>query len=369
MLPARLVIVVASWTSSVVSHVEASSAKDGSFAELRQRFIDKLKEDSAGPAGHSLRSLQAMASALLQTDSDPYGLSLQTPTMYQLVNLTRELDEQLSAQLLFQHQVAQAAINNFSGWAECNRTRDQCLGGVPATTGAPTTTAVPTTTSTTATGCACCQLANCSRELEWVRIQMNYTCSELARENRSVDEVKTERCNETWATTYEDYLERDIEKLATLQLLNENCTNWTQRWINTSGECADGEAQCYIELRANETLNQADQGSSYECCSGEQQNASSISYETCMLSAAATWQDEVNSQLILAESRQTEWRAVKRIMCLSDVLYMNASQDQRGALQACIDARYNASHLILGIFPKPSPLECGDLTNWLPSGW
>jgi hypothetical protein len=384
MMPAWLVIVVASWACSVVSQVEASSAKDGSLAELREKFLNKLKEDSTGPGGHSLHSLQEMASALLQSDSDPYNLSLQTPVMYQLVNLTRELDEQLSAQLLIQHQAAEAALNNFSGWADCNRSRDECLAG-PTTSSPQTTTTrttgvasststtmVTTTTSTTTcpSDSPCCEMRNCTDEEDEVRFHMNYACSELARENRSVEDVKNERCNETWAATYEDYLERDIEKLATLQLLHENCTNWTQRWLNQTGVCGERAIQCetyvkdqIVELNSSvERENLTISYLRYECCFGN------ASYDSCMGSAAITWQDEVNSQLILAESRQTEWRAIKRIMCLSDVLLMNASQDQRGALEACIAASYNASHLVLDLQSKPSPLECDNQT-FVPSGW
>lgn len=176
--------------------------------------------------------------------------------------------------------------------------------------------------------------------------------------DRSVPEVKDERCVETWTSSYEDYLERDIQLLAELTDSRENCTRYRDRHATQEQICRNISTQLQEKIYLCLLCDRDDSGSTTTGtpttpCPGQD---ACNDYDQCYSGENATFVGRCSTQQQLSVARKAEYRALMRINCLLDVLVVDLSQ-QYDTLIGCIETTYSdeALTIICGTPPNPTP--------------
>eukprot|EP00438_Fugacium_kawagutii_P001472 Skav229397 [mRNA] locus=scaffold904:118371:135012:+ [translate_table: standard] len=267
-----------------------------------------------------------------------------------------------------------------------------------SSTTSTTTTVGPTTTTMHADLKACkAQEAEllvhnktCHSELQATHSAKTATCQLYDEINfPSAGAARVARCADSTLFTgsYEDFLERDIQMLATLRQRNQNCTDTAAVYSSKSVECeattkalSDKMQECLaleVQLSYNSafSLDYQDYDSSdygvptdnfthyfdpvtqTNCGPYVAKVAACSNYDACFTSEVSMMDSAYSSAKELASSRQAEMTALKRILCLLDVLQMPAAE-QPGKLTECIAATHDVSSLTLTQPTAPTKGAC-----------
>ncbi|CAE7897069.1 unnamed protein product [Symbiodinium necroappetens] len=198
-----------------------------------------------------------------------------------------------------------------------------------------------------------------------------YTSWEMMRAARAA------RCGDAAAFTgtYEEYLERDIQTLAVLQARSKNCSAATTGYDSKVTECAKAfdeltsKLQECLELEAHLAQIHALPDSSTPaagpttavtqefCAPWAAKVAACSNYDACYTSKAVMQESSFNAAKELANSRQAEYLALKRIDCLLNVLESSAAE-QPDKLTACVSAAHDVSSLELKKPVAPAKASC-----------
>lgn len=306
------------------------------------------------------------------------------------ISAIRTLINSLLQTITTQHQAAQTAVDNQTLYQACISAKDAAFGKANAltstTTSTTTTTGAPTTTTIHADLAACksqeadliVQNRTCYGELDASRAAKLATC-ELYDDMNYINAgaARAARCGDAAAFTgtYEEYLERDIQTLAVLQARSKNCSAATTGYDSKVTECAKAfdeltsKLQECLELEAHLAQIHALPDSSTPaagpttavtqefCAPWAAKVAACSNYDACYTSKAVMQESSFNAAKELANSRQAEYLALKRIDCLLNVLESSAAE-QPDKLTACVSAAHDVSSLELKKPVPPAKASC-----------
>eukprot|EP00439_Symbiodinium_sp_Y106_P026012 s2644_g3.t1 len=189
----------------------------------------------------------------------------------------------------------------------------------------------------------------------------------------TVAEAKAARCNDTFTGSYEQYLERDVHILADYIAKKQNCSNFTTLTDSKMSHCTvlrnsltEKQLACskivvVTTTPATPTTTQQDNTAEEQAlCENYHKKVEACSdYDSCYESVDLAKQSERQAASTLEASRAAEWVALKRMLCLVDVL---GTADQNAKIQACMAkavSDYNTSHLELTLPNAPDKQTCG----------
>ncbi|CAJ1442988.1 unnamed protein product, partial [Effrenium voratum] len=230
-----------------------------------------------------------------------------------------------------QHTIAQNSVTNLTAFTTCNVNKAADLAH------AGTVKKVSNWTDTSAAYNACIA------ELE----AYNSSYTSCAAQEKMLDVAATARCEyfeavdrtenfQSWfcheddypaTASYESYLQRNIDMLADFRLRRSNCSNATSAHGVKQTEC--GGKKGLLDAK--------------EAC---------VSYSNCWSQAGSESSSAVSTADQLADSLKAQWKALKRIECLLDVILTSS---QATALQQCVDQVHDASSL--DIAPPAAPAQ------------
>ncbi|CAE7786745.1 unnamed protein product [Symbiodinium sp. CCMP2456] len=193
---------------------------------------------------------------------------------------------------------------------------------------------------------------------------MNYLDAGAARAARCGDAA-------AFAGTYEEYLERDIQTLAVLQARSKNCSAATTGYDSKVTECENAfdalttklqeclELEAYLaKIHALPDLSTPAAGPTHDFCAPWAAKVTACSdYDSCYTSKAVMQESSFFAANELANSRQAEYLALKRIDCLLGVLESSATE-QPDKLTACVSATHDTSSLELKKPVPPAKASC-----------
>eukprot|EP00913_Durusdinium_trenchii_P019992 g18791.t1 len=323
MLCQALLLVVTA-TAAPAAPVAASLSPRAQLLQLLKQAPDASPATLAEVAG-------ALGSLALEADRSQDDGATITAIRTMITSLTTAIQEQ--------HTTAQTALQNQSNFDTCVKAKDIALS--EAAKMATTTTTLPTTTTsgaptTTVTTTMHADLITCKAEDERQEaslLKRNSTChGELTASHSakmatcalyddmnyaSAGAARVARCADStlFSGSYEDFLERDIQILATLKLRGQNCGPYVAR---------------------------------VAACSN---------YEACYISEVAMQESSYKAAATLSTSRKAEMTALQRILCLLDVLGLPVAQ-QSSKLQECLVATHNVSTLDMPAPVAPAKAAC-----------
>ncbi|CAE7764983.1 unnamed protein product [Symbiodinium sp. CCMP2592] len=339
-----------------------------------QRILQLLQNHVATP--QTPQTLAEVAGAL-------GSLALEgQPAHEGAISAIRTLITTLLQDITTQHQAAQTAIDNTTLYQACISAKDIAFGKANAltstTTSTTTTTGAPTTTTIHADLATCKSqeadliVKNGNCELDASRSAKLATC-ELYDDMNYINAgaARAARCGDAAAFTgtYEEYLERDIQTLALLQARSKNCSAATTAFDSKVTECAKAfdeltsKVQECLELEAHLAQIHALPDSSTPavtqefCAPWAAKVAACSNYDACYTSEAVMEESSFNAAKQVANSRQAEYLALKRIDCLLTVLASSAAE-QPDNLTACVSAAHDVSSLELKKPVQPAKAEC-----------
>lgn len=343
-LQKRSALSLDSWQEHVAEQVLVSHPQQALLTLIRQAT------DIHAP-DPSIASLAAIAASLSQ---DPSSSS-------NSVAQIRALVEGLEGALYDECATTQSGINNLSAFDECTTTMEHAV--FKCNSSHPNNSAYD----------------NCMSE--WKQLNESYeTCRSTEEE---FGRLKTIVCNDydniSWDSpfnwhycpendpfvgTYEQYLQRNVDKLYTLRALKENCSKATDRWTNKTDLC-DAEQIVLDEKWQNcsQVVEGAGKCTDYNC-----RKHSCSEFDQCWAGALGAFNGEIKLAHGLEQSLSAQWRALQRIECLLDVLDATEGENQTHMLEVCI-ARHHTVPANLTITnttppekshcsPEPRPEEC-----------
>eukprot|EP00930_Biecheleria_cincta_P098090 TRINITY_DN89782_c0_g1_i1.p1 TRINITY_DN89782_c0_g1~~TRINITY_DN89782_c0_g1_i1.p1 ORF type:complete len:407 (+),score=61.33 TRINITY_DN89782_c0_g1_i1:36-1256(+) len=337
----------------------------------REQVFQMLVSQANISDGRGAKSLGELAGALatLAQASSSTGSSNPDPST---VASVREMVQAFIVSLVQEHNESMLIVNDLSGFTHCDAAMNTSFANLTiATTTAGATTTGTTTTTSLCNSAACweelkqLQYLNesCRTNLTWWYTNMRYGCDLFNGTNRSVEEVKNERCTENWGNgTYEQYLERDVQLLEELTYARENCSNLTEDYDREETVCQNITTQLVEKMRQ---CLECDMGNNFTsttagaalCPVVPDRQTICDDYGICWNNANSTFAARCALQQELAISRKAEYRALMRINCLLDVLVVNESQ-QYATLVGCINTTYSTDGLNIYCGTPPSPLAC-----------
>mmetsp|Transcript_24068 Transcript_24068/g.57034 ORF Transcript_24068/g.57034 Transcript_24068/m.57034 type:complete len:389 (+) Transcript_24068:60-1226(+) len=325
----------------------------------------------------SSMSLASVAGALANMANQANASSSTT------VQSIKDYISQMLADITTQHNIAQAELTDVSGYTSCDTTMTASMGNI--TTPAPSTTVSTTTILTTTLAPTSAELEQCLAEIQTINTSV-ITCESEAEAAKmasdavcanfhyqTVAEAKAARCNDTFAGSYEQYLERDVHILADYIAKKQNCSNFTTLTDSKMSHCTvlrnsltEKQLACskivvVTTTSATPTTTQQDNTAEEQAlCENYHKKVETCSdYDSCYESVDLAKQSERQAASTLEASRAAEWVALKRMLCLVDVL---GTADQSAKIQACMAkavSDYNTSHLELTLPNAPDKQACG----------
>mmetsp|Transcript_11508 Transcript_11508/g.21764 ORF Transcript_11508/g.21764 Transcript_11508/m.21764 type:complete len:392 (+) Transcript_11508:50-1225(+) len=348
----------------------------GLLGTARSLTVDEIfaHVQPPAPSSDASMSLASVAGALANMANDaPSSSTIQS---------IKDYISQMLADITTQHNIAQAELTDVSGYTSCDAKLANELKVL--TTPAPTTTTVTTTQAITTLHPTAVELSNCLDEIAKmnatvISCESEYATAKLASDAvcanfhfKTVPEAKAARCNDTFAGTYEEYLERDVHILAEYVAKKQNCSNFTSLTESKSAECGRAmgmlnakQLQCsqivvVSTTTASTTTQQGQTAEEKALCDNYHKKVEACSdYDSCYESVDLAKASEKASAATLETSRATEWIALKRMICLVDVIGV---ADQAAKIAECTAKTvqdYNTSHLELVLPAAPSKQACG----------
>ncbi|CAK9066099.1 unnamed protein product [Durusdinium trenchii] len=156
------------------------------------------------------------------------------------------------------------------------------------------------------------------------------------------------------SSSYEAYLQRNIEMLADFRMRKSNCSNATAAHGSKQVECSGHQQQAAAKEMACAHLTPT--AMPIDCSSYLAKKQACASYLNCYAQAQGEVSSTISTAKQLADSLKVQWAALKKIECLLDVIL--AAGDQ-AAMQACVDATHDTSALNI-IAPANPPTEACD---------
>lgn len=207
--------------------------------------------------------------------------------------------------------------------------------------------------------------------------EINYPSAGAARIARCADST-------LFSGSYEDFLERDIQMLATLRQREQNCTDTSSVYSSKSAECdaitialSDKLKEClamevqlsydssftidsyqdYSQPSTDNLTHYYDPVTQTNCGPYEAKVVACSNYAACYTSEVSMMDSSYLSAKELSSSRQAEMTALNRIVCLLDVLQLPAAE-QPAKLTECIAAIHDVSSLNLVKPVAPAKAAC-----------
>eukprot|EP00437_Effrenium_voratum_P007844 CAMPEP_0181431084 /NCGR_PEP_ID=MMETSP1110-20121109/18061_1 /TAXON_ID=174948 /ORGANISM="Symbiodinium sp., Strain CCMP421" /LENGTH=356 /DNA_ID=CAMNT_0023554429 /DNA_START=34 /DNA_END=1105 /DNA_ORIENTATION=+ len=253
-----------------------------------------------------------------------------------------------------QHTIAQNSVTNLTAFTTCNVNKAADLAH------AGTVKKVSNWTDTSAAYNACIA------ELE----AYNSSYTSCAAQEKMLDVAATARCEyfeavdrtenfQSWfcheddypaTASYESYLQRNIDMLADFRLRRSNCSNATSAHGVKQTECGGKKGLLDAKEVACAALTPSDKP--VDCSSYQATKQACVSYSNCWSQAGSESSSAVSTADQLADSLKAQWKALKRIECLLDVILTSS---QATALQQCVDQVHDASSL--DIAPPAAPAQ------------
>ena len=325
-------------------------------------------------------SLASVADALA-------NMADQVPANSSTVQSIKDYIAQMLADITSQHNIAQAELTDISGYTTCDSTMSSSFTKLAATTTitAATTLGALATTATTTLHPSAMALQQCQSEIATINASLTtcmseYTAAQAASEAvcmnfhfKTVLDAKAERCNESFSGSYEQYLERDVQRLADYVSKKQNCSNFTAISDNKASQCDALEAKLFdkqLECSSMVVITTTAAGTTEAgavaaaaaeeaaCTTYHEQVEICSDYDSCYESVTLAKTAAKTSASTLESSRRNEWVSLQRMSCLVGVLGSNTA----AGIQECMNkpvADYNTNHLQLMLPEAPSQHTCG----------
>lgn len=139
--------------------------------------------------------------------------------------------------------------------------------------------------------------------------------------------------NDNFQGTYEQYLQRSVDRLYVLRSLRANCSYWTNSWTNTTDMCDATEIVLNEKYYNCSLLLNESNCTGYNCRGG-----ACSEYDTCWTTEVGAFNARVTMALTLEKNLHAQWRALQRIECLLEVI--DAQTNQTALLEECIARRH-----------------------------
>eukprot|EP00440_Ansanella_granifera_P028404 gb/GFBE01030868.1/.p1 GENE.gb/GFBE01030868.1/~~gb/GFBE01030868.1/.p1 ORF type:complete len:384 (+),score=108.00 gb/GFBE01030868.1/:1-1152(+) len=276
------------------------------------------------------------------------------------VTQIRTLVDGMLASLTDQHAATQAGLGNMTQFDRCDAKKETDLA---AAQGMDDTGEWANTTT---------QYNACMRELE----TLNATWQTCLGVQRDLEETKLARCRlfeavdkgdayAEWFCTgdqmdstasYKTYLQRNIDMLHDYEVKRDNCTTATTAYEAKVAECSvhAGPVSDKVLICAN-----LKPGTVPVNCGPKHASAAACnSYDLCWTAAETSAAHDLNTAQALETSLMAEWRSLKRIQCLLDVLGLTDGATQTTKLQECIDKTHSAAAMDIVEPTYPTKGEC-----------
>jgi len=315
--------------------------------EGHEAFIALLREKGK-PLDPMVSSLAAMAESISKQDPSAREES---------VNSIKSLLQGLLNSITSQHAIAQKSVTNQSAFDSCNAQKAIDLAHAENvkigsnwtdTTGAYQTCQGEFEAMNTT-------YTSCFQQEEMLRVAATARCEYFESVDRSSN-FQSWFCHEDdfpASSSYEAYLQRNIDMLADFRMRRANCTNATAAQSSKQLECSGYQQQAAAKevMCAHLTpyANPAD------CSSYEAKQQACLSYSHCRVQAEHESSSAASTADQLAESLKVQWEGLKRIECLLDVIL--TSGDQAG-MQACVAAGHDTSALNIIVPAEPVAQAC-----------
>mmetsp|Transcript_80152 Transcript_80152/g.98172 ORF Transcript_80152/g.98172 Transcript_80152/m.98172 type:complete len:356 (+) Transcript_80152:51-1118(+) len=330
----------------------ASSASSAKFmapstAPSHEDFTALLRVEGK-PLDPMVSSLAAMAESISKQDPSAREAS---------VNSIKTLLQGLLDSITSQHSIAQKSVTNQSAFDLCNTQKTADLAHAE-------TVKMGTNWTDTTDAHNTCQaefqalnntFTSCYQQEEMLRVAATARCEYFASVDRSSN-FQSWFCHEDdfpASSSYEAYLQRNIEMLADFRMRRANCTNATATQSSKQLECSGYQQQASAKevMCAHLTpyANPAD------CTSYEAKQQACASYSHCRTQAQHESSSAASTADQLAESLKVQWEGLKRIECLLDVIAKGGDQT---ALQACVAAGHDTSALSIIVPAAPAAQAC-----------
>jgi len=205
---------------------------------------------------------------------------------------------------------------------------------------------------------------SCTSQEDLLRVAKQARCEYFATVDRSSN-FQSWFCHEDdfpVSSSYESYLQRNIDMLAEYRTRKQNCTDATSSYVAKQTECsakmtavATQELHCAsLKSNATEAICTPYQGKMSACSA----------YDSCWAASEAAAANNYNTAVSISNNLKTQWNALKRIECLLDVLAK--SGDQTAALTECIQKSHSTDALTIVRPPVPTKETC--VTGAKPEG-
>lgn len=320
-------------------------------------------------------SLATVANALA-------NMADQVPVDSPILQSIREFITQMLADITSQHNVSQAELTDIAGYTTCTQTMVQSLSNVAAAAGPAATTLAPSTTATTTVHPLSISLQQCVAQLEAMNTSLTICMSEHTAAQSASDAVcmnfhyktvvdaKAERCSETFAGSYEQYLERDVHILADYVSKKQNCSAFTKQTDSKASECDQLRETLFAkQMECSQIVVPTGGSSALPVDTAAEEAACSLyhaqmevcsNYDSCFEAVYGSKQLEKSSAATLESSREAEWVSLQRMSCLVGAMAFNSNQT--AAVQQCMSVAmpiYSTTHLQLVLPSPPTKHTCG----------
>jgi len=197
---------------------------------------------------------------------------------------------------------------------------------------------------------------SCTNQEDLLRVAKQARCEYFSSVDRSSN-FQSWFCHEDdfpVSSTYEAYLQRNIDMLAEYRTRKQNCSDATSSYDAKQLECntkvepvATKELHCAtLQSNASEATCLPHQGKVNACST----------YESCWSASVAAAENSYSTAVSISNELKTQWNALKRIECLLDVL--SKSGDQTAALTECIQKSHSTDSLTIVKPATPTKEAC-----------
>jgi len=308
-----------------------------------------LLSEKGKPLDPMVSSLAAMAESISKQDPASREASVTS-----IKNLLQGLLDSISSQ----HSIAQKSVTNQSAYDSCNAMKLTDMAH------AETIKKEINWTDTSAAHAACqaefealnATYTSCFHQEAMLSVAATAKCEYFQSVDRSSN-FQSWFCHEDdfpASSTYEAYLQRNIDMLADFRMRQANCSNATAAHTSKQLECFGYHNQAAAKEVMCAHLTPMEKPA--DCSSYQAKKQACTSYQNCRGQAQAETENAVSTADQLADSLKAQWSALKKIECLLDKL-ISASGDQ-SALQACLDASHDTSALNIVVPAAPAAEAC-----------
>ena len=329
-------------------HLRASLASD---ITAPQQALLSLVAAAANGRGDSpefdISSLASMAQSISKTGGVP-----------ETVNTIKGLVTGMLESLSQEASAAQLGVTNKTLFETCNANKAAAMGEV-----AKLEAAAPADGHYAEYNQCIQELANlnttaqsCTSQEELLRVAKQARCEYFSAVDRS-NNYQSWFCYEDdfpVSSTYEAYLQRNINMLAEYRTRKQNCTDASSSYSAKQSECNTKTSPVSIKTLHCETLKS---NATEAFCTPYQGKVTACNvYDSCWAASEAAATSAYDTAVSISENLKTQWNALKRVECLLDVL--TKSGDQTAALTECIQKTHSTDTLSITKPALPTKEAC-----------